>query len=139
MEGQKDVLAVVESVHPFLPLGKTLEESIAPMSPGSAQATAEAYQNASLQAIEVCYDSPFNFDQVSSQCSGNWDLMGSRRDYVQAFSDKLPVESYLFCACPFTNVPAEERNDSNAAILLQDKTRDSICIVIEYKYSADEH
>lgn len=39
MEGQKDVLAVVESVHPFLPLGKTLEESIAPMSPGSAQAT----------------------------------------------------------------------------------------------------
>lgn len=122
-EGQKDALETVRSVHPYLALDETLGVTVASMSQESAQSTAEDYQTASLQAIDTCCHNLFNFslsfDQSSSQSSGEY-VEGSRRDYV-AFSEELAADgSYLYCACPFTNVPEGERNNSNAAILLQE-------------------
>lgn len=121
-EGQKDALDTVRSVHPYLTLDETLGDTVATMSLESAQTTGEDYQNASLQAIETCCDNLFNFslsfDQSASQSSGDY-VEGSRRDYV-AFSEKVPDGTYLYCACPFTNVPEGVRNNSNAAILLQE-------------------
>lgn len=121
-EGQEDALDTVRSVHPYLALDETLRVTVASLSEESAQSTAEDYQKASLQAIDTCCRNLFNFslsfDQSSSQSSGEY-VDGSRREYV-AFSEKVSDGSYLYCACPFTNVPEGERNNSNAAVLLQE-------------------
>eukprot|EP00890_Picochlorum_soloecismus_P005472 jgi/Picsp_1/5926/NSC_03283-R1_---NA--- len=121
-EGQKDALQTVRSVHPYLALGDALGDTVATMSRQSAQTTDEDYQKASLQAIEICCHNLFNFslsfDQTSSESSGEY-VEGSRRDYV-AFSEKVPDGTYLYCACPFTNIPEGVRNNSNAATLLQE-------------------
>ena len=120
-KGQENSLEMVRFVHPYLELNETIAQTLDGMNKTSGLLYADSYQNASLKALDDCCGDLFNFtvnfNQPLSEESPNSQVVaGPLRDYL-GFGESLGDE-YFLCACPITNVPAGDRRNDNAAVLL---------------------
>lgn len=121
-KGQENAEDMVRFIHPYLSYGVAVGPPLSGNgSTDNSQANSDR-QAASLDAIESCCGNLFNFtqnyDQAKSEASGSY-TEGSTREYL-AFSEQTTNGTYLYCACPITNVPEGERDNSNAIQLAEE-------------------
>jgi len=127
-KGQANSLGTVRFIHPYLPLGQSLGMAVAGKSQEEQDDADADHQTPAMKAIDTCCGNIFNFSmafsQANSETLGEYVESSTRREYL-GFGEELADGSYLYCACPITNIPEGLRNNSNVALLTGSEESDA--------------